>query len=193
MNSLCFCRRTLLVVFAFSSLSGHFSVAAAEGDRSPAHRPRLVDSTADGRFYACGTDQGRIVFGKTSPNSAARTFYLCEPQAVALSPDGRFLAAAGRIAGSPPLIKVWDTKRGTVLSTLPAQVTGRSLLKFSPDGEYLASTSQGGLEVWKVLTGERLARHRAGSVIAHLTFRTDDARKLIIVCEDGKTRSIALR
>jgi WD40 repeat protein len=193
MNSRCFLRPILCSVFAFSLLSGHSSCAAEEGERSAAYRPRLVDSTADGRFYAYGTDQGRIVFGKTSPNAPARTFYLCETHAIALSPDGRFLAAAGKIAGSPTLIKVWDTKEGTVLSTLPAQVNSRTLLKFSPDGESLASTSQGGLEVWKVLTGERLSRHRADSFIAHLKFRTEKTHALIIVCDDGKSRTIALR
>lgn len=56
-----------------------------------------------------------------------RTFYMCKPEAVALSPDGRLLAAAGNSGGSPSKLKVWNVKDGSLLCSFEPEVGSLSL------------------------------------------------------------------
>src|SRR5688500_17839200 len=76
---------------------------------------KLADTSADGEFYVCATGHGRIKYGRSEDGVTLRTFYICKPEAVALSPDGRLLAAAGNSGGSSSKLKVWNVKDGSLL------------------------------------------------------------------------------
>jgi hypothetical protein len=77
-----------------------------------------------------------------------------EVRAVALSPDGRLVAAAG----TPGTVLVYDAATGTRKFTLRGQAGEVRSLSFSPDGQRLASASgtpreAGEVRVWNVAPG----------------------------------------
>jgi WD40 repeat protein len=77
---------------------------------------------------------------------------LAEPpgtaRTVALSPDGRLLAAAGDGEA-----RLWEAETGKELLTLPVQGWSRSL-SFSPDGGRLAVADGTGVKIWELETGQ---------------------------------------
>jgi WD40 repeat protein len=155
--------------------------------------PKLADSSADGEFYVCATRDGRVKYGRTEDGVALRTFYLCQPEAVALSPDGRLLAAAGNSNGCRSKIKVWSVKDASLLCCLETEVGNLSLLKFSPDGMFLAGTIGGSrIALWQLPDGERQWSETLTKNISHLAFASQGCGALVAVCEDGKAISIPL-
>ncbi|MGI5163649.1 WD40 repeat domain-containing serine/threonine protein kinase [Spirillospora sp. CA-253888] len=80
-------------------------------------------------------------------------------QEVAISPDGRVLAAGGLDA----TITLWELGTGRVLRTI-SKTGWVSALAFSPDGRRLASSasSTGGLYLWDAATGRILVNARTG-------------------------------
>jgi WD40 repeat protein len=188
-------RPTLLAALVFCWSVRHPAVRAGDSPpvtAVPAHYSRLVDISADGRFYACAAGDGRLIFRQTRSHSPLHTFYICEPRAVSLSADGRYLAAAGEVGCSRSAIKVWDTRTGTLLCTFPTEVTGHSLLKFSPDAARLVSTRPGALDVWNLVTKEREASHPETKTIYQLAFRREEITVVSILSDGGNMRVFQL-
>jgi len=155
--------------------------------------PKLADSSADGEFYVCATRDGRIKYGRTQDGVTLRTFYMCQPEAVALSPDGRWLAAAGTCNGRPSKLKVWNVKDGSLLCSLETGVGSLSLLKFSPDGMFLASITAGSrIDLWHLGDGKIKWSETLPKNISHLAFTSQGCGALVAVCEDGKAISFPL-
>jgi WD40 repeat protein len=104
---------------------------------------------------------------------------------VALSPDGRFLAAAGRAQ-----IRVWDLAAGNEVFSYTGKAGTAENLCFSPDSRWLAAT---GIDlttrVWEVSTGrERLAvpRFPAQDADVGIAF-SPDGRRLAAGSRDART------
>lgn len=74
-----------------------------------------------------------------------------EALAVAFSPNGRLLAAAG----SGKAIRIWDARRGNVLHSLEGpKRTYRRSIAFSPDGKTLIGCGDDGVvQLWNAQTG----------------------------------------
>ncbi len=103
-----------------------------------------------------------------------QTGHTASVNALALSPDGRFL-----VSGSEDVtLKIWDTATGNVLRTLSGHDQSVLAAAVSPDGRQIAS---GGADqtvrVWDAVTGQsrRVVTHT--SAVKNLAF-SDDGRRL---------------
>ena len=93
-------------------------------------------------------------------------------QTVAISPDGRTLAAGGYYG----LLTLWDTTTGNTLRTLQKRDLPLKSLVFSPDGQRLYSGSTDGIRLWDVSSGKLIT-----SAMNHASFGL-----VISVSPDGR-------
>jgi eukaryotic-like serine/threonine-protein kinase len=108
---------------------------------------------------------------------------------VAFSPDGERLASAG----GDGTIKVWNSRTGEVVQTLPAHADAVVGVAFHPDGNHLASTgADRKVKVWdlttrrEVFSAECNAIRKFGTAYT-VAFRPPDGRHLA-ACSDGVVR-----
>ncbi len=97
-----------------------------------------VDVSADGGSLAVSDIENEQAAVLNTGRPAERVAIKCGCPGIhrfALSPDGRHLAV-GRAAGKEP-IKVWDARRGCLVTVLPNEHGDN--VTFSPDGRWLAS------------------------------------------------------
>jgi len=88
--------------------------------------------------------------------------------AMALSPDGRALAADSELG-----IRLWDARTWRPLRVLAEEQQSTSLA-ISPDGQFLASASaDGGVEVWRVSDGRHIQDLRLAGGVYTLAFSPD--------------------
>jgi len=94
--------------------------------------------------------------------------------ALALSPDGRFL-----VSGSEDVtLKIWDTATGNVLRTLSGHEQSVLAAAISPDGRTIASGgADASVRVWNVVTGESTKTVSHSSAVKNVAF-SDDGRRL---------------
>src|SRR5262245_54394321 len=102
-----------------------------------------------------GGDQGRIQYRRTSNNNLEGTFYICHAQALAFSPDGKLLAAAGGKNGCPAKVKVWRLGDHQQLCEIVTSGDGTRALALSRDGNLIAAIcADGRVELWHVSGSE---------------------------------------
>ncbi len=131
-------------------------------DFPPGSMPIAVAVTPDSRkvyvtsldaFTTCGANDGVFVIDAAS-NTIERgpVAVECEPTAIAITPDGRFAYAAGRLSET---ISVIDTASDAVIAdvTLPAG-QGIANLAISPDGQRVYATMLAGNSIYVVETGD---------------------------------------
>ncbi|MDA3646549.1 hypothetical protein LZ318_25425 [Saccharopolyspora indica] len=90
--------------------------------------------------------------------------------AVALSPDGKTLAAA---MGSAMGVQLWDVATGRPVGAALGSATVNSV-QFSPDGETLATgLLLGGAQLWDVATGQRIGPTLGSGGLVSVAFSPD--------------------
>ncbi len=73
---------------------------------------------------------------------------------MAYSPDGRYIAAAGRTG----IIRVWDTKTEGSFKDLTGHVRRVATLDFTPEGKLLSGSEGNRVNLWDVETGQQIAQ-----------------------------------
>jgi tetratricopeptide (TPR) repeat protein/WD40 repeat protein len=107
--------------------------------------------------------------------------------AIALSPDGKLVAAGGWTTNGDNRVHIFDTATGKLLRRVGFMPTVINYLTFSPDGKYLAAISQG-LRVWETDNWTLVGKDTdyAGALNGKAEF--DAAGRLYTVAYDGFLR-----
>jgi WD40 repeat protein/DNA-binding SARP family transcriptional activator len=108
------------------------------------------------------------------------------PRSTSLSPDGRMVAAA---SFDPTSARVFDTATGKPVHALPGHDAGIRMVRYSPDGEWLATASEDGtVRVRDAATGETVhTLTDFGSAVAGVAW-APDSRRLAAGGFDGTAR-----
>jgi WD40 repeat protein len=88
-------------------------------------------------------------------------------QAVAVSPDGRWLATGG----DDSLVTIWDFKTGKKLKTFGGHRGAISALRFSPDGaKLLSGSTDKSIRVWDLAWDKLFARIQTVAAVNSVTW-----------------------
>jgi WD40 repeat protein len=113
-----------------------------------------IAGSRNGRVLASAQGGGGLVWDQDLPGLPLRLSPHEDTRAISVSPDGRWVATGSHWGTK---VKIWEAGTGKLTHELPVE-TG-SVVRFSPDGHWLASTG-GGCRLWVVGTwqeGPRLA------------------------------------
>jgi WD40 repeat protein len=142
--------------------------------------------SADKEHIFVGTADGRVTLWPwTGGIEQQERFVLGGPAtAVALSPDGATIAAAGADSGG---VVLWDERAGREIARL-TQRPPVVAIAFSPDGRLLATAGgDGAAAVWESGTGGLRARLAHDGPVTSLAF-SPDGRLLLTGSEDRTAR-----
>jgi WD40 repeat protein len=159
------------------------------------------DPPVYGRLTAFSNDSKLVIFGEKDGVTALdvasgriRKTYgplPFRPLAVAISPDGRWVAAAvSPDRGGTSEIHVWNAASGDKVHVIP-QTARESVttLSFSPDGRRLASAGFDlKIKLWDVETGLELLTLKGHSHWIWVVHFSPDGRKLLSCCGDKTVR-----
>jgi WD40 repeat protein len=141
---------------------------------------KTLASIADREVKVWDLDSGQAIRTLSGPDVTYPSgFEVPTSPDVALSPDGRLVAASGDD------VKVWEVSTGRELHTLRGHTRLIPLLAFSPNGRRLVSGSRdGSVILWDVVTGQETFRFHPGGTICCLTF-SPDGRRLLAASRPG--------
>lgn len=141
---------------------------------------------ADGQVLATGSADRSVRLWEVATGKLLRT--LKAPQhvwSVAISPDGRQVAAAAGQFDQPGRVLVWSTETGELQLTITGHTDNVTAVAFSPNGRRIASASfDKTVRLWDASTGQEAfvlrghgpAMNTHGHEVTSLAFRHDGWR-----------------
>jgi WD40 repeat protein len=134
----------------------------------------------DGKMMALGTYKEVRLADPAGKTLAALPGHAEQVRAVAFSPDGALLAAAGGLPGRKGEVKIWDVEKRTLVRTLEGHLDCIYAVAFSPDGKTLATSSYDKLiKLWDAATGKEVRTLKDHiDAIYDLAFTPDGSRLL---------------
>ncbi|KAK3226204.1 hypothetical protein Dsin_006066 [Dipteronia sinensis] len=102
---------------------------------------------------------------------------------VAMSPDGRFVAAGE--SGPQPAVLVWDSANLALISELKGHLYGVECIAFSPDGEHLVSVG-GYIYIWNWRSATLVTKLKASSTCSDFTYVSFSSDSKFIVTAGKK-------
>jgi WD40 repeat protein len=133
-----------------------------------------------GTHLATGAEPGLIHYRQASDYAIQRTFYICHPQAICFSEDGKLLAAAGGRNGSQAKIKVWRIADHLELCQIITAGEGFNALALSSDGNLVVgASSDGRIQVCRVSDGQSQWSRILSSAVRSIRFSSNSKRVLI--------------
>jgi WD40 repeat protein len=144
----------------------------------------------DSRTILVGTKDG-VVLIEVPSGRVRSTYGPCDgsPLAVAISPDGRRIAAAGKgKAGS--VIHVWDAESGAEMHAIPqTAVEDVVTLAFSPDGRRLAAAGfDAKVKLWDTESGQELLTLSGHTSWIWEVHFSPDGRRIVSCSRDRTVR-----
>jgi WD40 repeat protein len=167
---------------AFTS-DGKYVVSGGFDCRPATSQHWWVEGKADGVLQVSDLEGGKVLAQFQGTAGAII--------GVAISPDDRLVATAGRVRNEPQLgeVKLWDFDTRQERLTLHGHTSWVLSVAFSPDGRLLAS---GGFDkvarIWEVASGELVAElPQLDSIIDVVAFSPDGKHVATATRRDGST------
>jgi WD40 repeat protein len=166
--------------------------------------PRMLDASCrSDSYHASLSRDGHLVAVGDRPNERALVFDVDRPaelarlggqpgiNSVALSPDGRWVAAGSRLGAE---VTVWDRATGKLRARLPDSRSGgtNACVAFSPDGRCLVTGAQAEYRFWHVGSwqlGRSLHRDRLDEMPGLIAFARD-GRSMAVTPSQRRVRLI---
>jgi WD40 repeat protein/tRNA A-37 threonylcarbamoyl transferase component Bud32 len=170
------------------NLKGHVSGIGALAFRHDGQRLATVGSEAEENMLKVWD----FPSGKERFTSPAQNVGF---NAVAYSPDGRRLATGSgsfqwnNVRPLPGEIQIRDGETGRVILHRSAHADAVTCVTFSPDGQYLASSSMDQtIKLWDAQTVKEIRNYKGHTHWVSRVNFTPDGRRLVSVSEDGSAR-----
>lgn len=166
------------------TLSGHTAAVYAVAFSSDGSQ--VVSASMDGTARVWNAADGKLLITCTTAAEGAQensAVPLPGLFAVAVSPDDKFVAAAGE----DQQIRVWNRADGKLVQTFTGQADAIYSLSFLPGGKQLVSAGHSGdLLLWDVATGKVVGQQRMPAVTYFATV-SPNGERLMAACANGAT------
>src|SRR5437899_5454349 len=139
----------------------------------------------DGKLMALGTYKEVRLADPAGKIVGALTGHAEQVRAVAFSPDGVLLAAAGGLPARKGEVKIWDVEKRSVVRTIVGHTDCIYAVAFSPDGKTLATSSYDKLiKIWETASGKEVRTLKDHiDAVYDLAF-TPDGKRLLSAAAD---------
>jgi len=139
-----------------------------------------------GALLALGSfKEVRLVDAATGKPLASLAGEAEDVRALAFSPDGQLLAAAGGLPGRGGEIKIWDVAKHAELRSLQGHADCIYSVAFSPDGKSLASSSYDKLiKLWDVASGKEIRTLKDHIDAVYALAFSPDGKRLVSASAD---------
>jgi uncharacterized protein with WD repeat len=140
----------------------------------------------DGKLLALGTfKEVRLVEPETGKLVATLPGEAEDVRAVAFSPDGRLLAAAGGLPARSGEVKIWDVEKRAALQTIAGHTDCIYAVEFAPDGKSIATASYDKLiKLWDVASGKEIRTLKDHIDAVYALAFTPDGKRLVSASAD---------